>query len=88
MVSFEGVSLMRRVHDLHPRQAHQLTCQIPVSNRAPDVVEPCGDMGQGLGRGRVSAFVTREGIHIALTAESYKLHVQVSAGEVRRRDGR
>jgi hypothetical protein len=36
MMSFEGVSLMRRVHDPHPRQARQLTCQIPVSNRALD----------------------------------------------------
>ena len=37
---FQGVSLMHRVHDLHPRQARQLTCQTPVSNRALDVVEP------------------------------------------------
>jgi hypothetical protein len=29
MVSFEGVSLIRRMHNPHPRQARQLTCQIP-----------------------------------------------------------
>jgi hypothetical protein len=34
---------------------------------------------------RVSAFIAREGTHITLTAEAYKLHVQISAGGVKDR---
>ena len=31
----------------------------------------------------MSTFIARKGIHITLTAEAYKLHVQISAKEVK-----
>jgi hypothetical protein len=37
MVSFEGVSLIRRVHNLHPRQARQL--DVSDSKETPDIAE-------------------------------------------------
>jgi len=51
---------------------------------------PGGDTGTEEGeeaRSRVSTFVAREGIYVTLTAEAYKLHVQMSAEEVGRRTG-